>query len=172
MQRHHGIHVIGAVLLGLFFAAFGLGILGAFNKDSALFSHLSQLCLAAFALIFSGLVLFAAIYGFISNLRFRKLAWEADGEVVGRKMAAGSPGTTDYSPVIRFTTESGKKMTFISDFSANIGIPKPGSKVKVLYDPEHPHHAKWNNFFFLWIFPWLLSAFALLVALHFLGSVA
>jgi hypothetical protein len=169
MQKHHLINIIGAVLTALFFATIGLGVLSGFYSNVPALSNLPHYCMSAFALIFSALFSYGGIYAFFSNLRFLRVAVETEGEVVGEKEEQGSR-SIDYSPVIRFSTESGQKMTFISDFGANVGIPKKGSKVKVLYDPEHPHHAKWNNFFFMWILPWIFVAFALLVVFVVLGS--
>lgn len=116
-------------------------------------SHIDFHWQSVLGLIGSSLFFFLGIYMFISNFRFVKKASKTEGEVVAEKAERGYRGGIDYHPVIRFTTEDGKRMTFISNFGMSAGMPKPGTKVSVLYDPEKPHKAKWDDFISLWFFP-------------------
>ncbi|GEM_PF-4129303 len=99
--------------------------------------------------------LFIGVYLLIGNIRFLKKAVKAEGEVVAEKAESGYKGGVIYDPVIRFTARDGRQRTFVSDFGMSAGMPKPGTKVTVLYDPEKPHKAKWDDSIGLWVFPFL-----------------
>jgi hypothetical protein len=103
---------------------------------------------ALVALIFTG----SGIYLLIKNIRFRLKAVSTEGEVIAEKPKSGTDGI-EFHPVIRFKTPDGKNWTFVNNVGASMGMPKPGKKVTVLYDPERPRNARWDNFVELWLLP-------------------
>ena len=105
------------------------------------------------------LLLAYGIYLFFDTIRFLKKAVKAKGKVVAESTDADDRDIQD--PVIRFIARDGKSYTFVSDFGANIGMPKPGTKVNVLYDPLKPHRARWDDFFALWLMPLFCVLFSL-----------
>jgi hypothetical protein len=79
---------------------------------------------------------------------FAVTAAHADGIVVGHTLSASHNdhgSSTTYCPVVRFFTERKQPIEFRSSVCTGGvfgGPPAVGASVKVLYDPDNPHHAK------------------------------
>lgn len=94
---------------------------------------------------------------------------KADGMVIELRLSRPGSGSSGHQPVVRFTTNEGSVVEFISSISSRPPAYKIGEQVQVLYDPKDPYHAEINSFLSLWLLP---SIFLLLGGVFFvIGSV-
>ena len=110
-----------------------------------------------------------SVYLFSSNAIFWVRAEATTGTVVGQEQMEGIRQPSNkmrryqekaYAPYITFSTEAGKKHTFLS----NIGYGKhfafrKGDKVPVLYLPSSPQTAKVKSLLDLFVLPLVLFGF-------------
>lgn len=75
--------------------------------------------------------------------------------------AGGSHGGTFLYPRFRFTTRDGRLITITSTFGSTGQPYDDGEQVPVLYNPNHPEHAKADSFQ-LWLTPLFLAPFGIL----------
>ena len=66
-------------------------------------------------------------------------------------------GSTTYTPVVMFETDSGASVSFTSSFSSNPPAYDVGEKVAVLYAPAHPNEARIDGFGSLWLGPVIMG---------------
>ncbi|OZV82212.1 hypothetical protein CA850_07845 [Micromonospora echinospora] len=88
--------------------------------------------------VFGCLFLYGGIRGEIDSIRLHRRGKRADGVFVGRVDASIRPGVQSRAGEFQFVTADGQEVTATSSFSSFPG-PKPGRRVKVIYDPNHPH---------------------------------
>jgi len=75
-------------------------------------------------------------------------------------------------PVVEFTTPSGEKIRFTSDFGSRPAGHKVGQSVNVRYDPVDPQKAEIDSAMNLWLAPLILvfmGVIACCLAITFLG---
>lgn len=60
-----------------------------------------------------------------------------------------SSGT--YHPRVRFRTQRGNEVEFVSDTGSSPPSYRPNESVEVVYDPENPQRASINSFWNLWL---------------------
>lgn len=127
---------------------------------------------AVFALAGAALV---ALGAYIHHRRSTLLAdgLKTSGVIVRFERVAGpsGPGTlseTILVPAVKFTTSSGRDITFLG--STNAKPPwadyKSGATVGVVYDPQHPANARIDTLAELWFAPgllWLVGGGALFI---------
>lgn len=107
-----------------------------------------------FSIIGIGL-LAGAYYLYQSTQDFLGSALSAQGTVVelslSRSHKSGSSNSSvTYAPVVNFTTNEGKSITFTSTTSSNPPSYTEGETVEVFYQADRPESAKINGFFSLW----------------------
>jgi hypothetical protein len=121
----------------------------------------------AFALIIGSLFTLTGaglLCGACLALRHERRATDAraatTGVVVRLEETVGAQGEgRGYAPVVRFTSDRGQQIEFISAVSTNPAAYKVGDKVAVRYDPRQPGNAEVDTFASRWF------AFAALVVL-------
>ncbi|QDP97003.1 DUF3592 domain-containing protein [Microlunatus elymi] len=122
-------------------------------------------------------VVFLAVGVFlgVSSISFRSSAVHATGTVVevreslscsDRPSRRGTGGGNSgcqrvYTPVVRFTTATGRQITFTPDY-ANSSRPTVGASIGVLYHPDDPRHARVDSFSDLWLLPIIFTGIGLL----------
>jgi hypothetical protein len=55
-----------------------------------------------------------------------------------------------YVPTVKFTTPSGREVTFDSEMGSSMDAGQVGDTVAVRYRPDQPHVAEINSFMSLW----------------------
>lgn len=102
------------------------------------------------ALLFLGIGFF-----FIQNqMWYEQNGIRAEGTVTDHSRSTDSDGTK-YSPIITYSTEQNRQITFTAGFSSNPKMYVEGDKVTVIYDPDNPQ----DNVILDWgIWNWALSA--------------
>lgn len=108
-----------------------------------------------FLLIGIGL-LTGAYFMYHSTSEFVRVASKAQGTVVQLARSRSSDSTT-YAPVVRYRTEGGREVEFVSNVSSDPPAYSVGEKVEVLYRPEQPEKGEINSIFQLWFGPMLLG---------------
>jgi hypothetical protein len=103
------------------------------------------------------------------TVRFVATAERAEGTVIANAQrvdrAAGDPQRSDVSfrPVVRFTTASGRAVTFESEQGSSPPRYRPGARVDVRYPAGDPAAARLASFSGQWALPLLLPAVALVL---------
>jgi len=93
-----------------------------------------------------GLLFLLALAVVASNTaRFTARASKARGTVVDLVTGRG------YHPVIKFTTQDKRQVTFVSSIGSSPPRFKKGHKVRVIYDPRRPSRARINSGFAIWL---------------------
>lgn len=90
-----------------------------------------------------------AYYLYQSTQDFLGTALSAQGTVV-ELVRSRSRDSTTYAPVVNFTTNEGKTISFTSTTSSNPPSYTEGETVQVFYQADRPEAAKINGFFSLW----------------------
>jgi len=80
-----------------------------------------------------------------SNAAFAAHASGADGTVTDLAYSSSSKGGT-YRPVVEFSTADGKRVHITGSTGSNPPSYSRGDKVRVLYEPANPEHAKIDSF--------------------------
>ncbi len=114
-------------------------------------------------------------YYLANNQHFTARAAQANGVIVGieRSVHRDRDGftSTTYCPVVRFVTMREQTVEFTSAVCSG-HAQRVGASVKVMYDPNNPHHAKLDT---LWgkLARWSFGIAVVLVGLVFvIGSIA
>lgn len=94
-------------------------------------------------------MLAGAFFLYRSTSTFLGEAITADGTVVGLERSRTRDSST-YKPVVRFTSETGEEIEFVSSSGSNPPSYSKGEKVEVLYLLHQPAQARINSFFSLW----------------------
>jgi hypothetical protein len=71
---------------------------------------------------------------------FERQGAQAGGEVTGLSSRCDSDGCT-YSPVVRFSTQTGGTVSFESTYSSSPPAYDVGEEVTVIYSPDNPEKA-------------------------------
>lgn len=99
-------------------------------------------CLLGIA--FGGFIIYHAGYEILSWLKQRSRLARVPGVIIGKRDTRGElgmgPATYSRAAIFRFTTRDGQVIEAESRLSSFPG-PKPGKKVTVVYDPNHPDEA-------------------------------
>ncbi|MBU0500308.1 MAG: DUF3592 domain-containing protein [Gammaproteobacteria bacterium] len=96
------------------------------------------------------------------TLSFLAGAALAEGTVIGFRVS----GTSDsYHPRVRFTTNEGETIEFVSSSGSRPPAYDKGEGVEVLYRPSDPHLAMIKGFFSLWAGPLILGGIGGIFAL-------
>jgi hypothetical protein len=66
-----------------------------------------------------------------------------------------------YRPVIRFETQNGATIEFISGIAMRPAPYEVGERVEVIYDPQNPRQAQISRFVNLWFYTLMLLFFGL-----------
>ena len=91
--------------------------------------------------ILFGLVFFGIGAGLTyRQFMIRQDALEVTGEVYKLNQSCDDDGCT-YSPIVRFTTQDGKPVTYNSSFSSNPPAYDVGEQVIMYYQPDDPQRA-------------------------------
>jgi hypothetical protein len=70
----------------------------------------------------------------------------------------GNHGGTFLYPAFEFITRSGQSVRFTSSSGSTDQPYADGERVSVLYDPDHPEHARLGSFSTVWLIPTVLDA--------------
>ncbi len=105
----------------------------------------------------SGVGLFFHRYFFLKN------ALTTNGEVIQLLYSRGGPGEGGvYFPLIKFSTSTGKIITFQSSVGKNPAAYSVGDKVPVLYQESAPKEARINSLCEIWWLPVTLTVAGIL----------
>jgi hypothetical protein len=119
--------------------------------------------------VFSGIALCcltACAVTLTDSVRFRSEALRARGVIVDVRSHTDcdNSGCDDlYTPVIRFSTESGRRITFTPN-GASSHQPQVGDPVTVLYRQARPEDARLDGFGDFWLAPVVTGGVALMMA--------
>jgi len=105
-----------------------------------------RLIFVIFAVVGS-VMLAAALLLCLRTSNFLRSAATADGTVIE------NVGSRNYHARVRFRTNSGQELTFVSSTGTNPPSYRVGESVQVFYDPDDPTHASINGFVSLWLLP-------------------
>jgi hypothetical protein len=67
-----------------------------------------------------------------------------------------------YRPVVRFRTQDGRTVRFVSNIAMRPAPYQVGDRVSILYEADHPKQAQINRFINLWFNTIMLISFGLL----------
>ncbi len=119
----------------------------------------------------TGLILIAVLWGMSIN-NFKKQALTAKGTIISlvgtittSSKPAGDrirPKTRTYAPVVRFTTQNGQTIEFLSDSGSSSPAYSKGETLEVLYLPSSPGKARINDFSSLWLWPFIIGGIGLI----------
>lgn len=101
-----------------------------------------------FTLIGIGMLV-GALFVYRSTSSFLAEAIKAQGTVVELK-ASRSGNSTTYRPVVKFTSQNGQAIEFVSSIGSHPPGYSEGQKVDVFFLPADPRNAKISGFFSLW----------------------
>ena len=107
----------------------------------------------SFVVLF-GFMLCVGLYYGGKNVYLLREGQRVEGTVV--IMRRGSKGST--TPIVEFTTKSGKRVRFEGDSSSHPPAHKVGDKVIVHYDPGRPSYAVIDTFREMWVLPVLFGS--------------
>ncbi len=111
-----------------------------------------------------GLILFVVwLAVLVPTLAFVSSATSAEGVYRGSEARIGGlHGGTFLHPQVRFVTPDGRVVDVVAKSGSTDQPYSDGQRLRVLYDPAHPEHARLDSFFELWAGPVFLAPFALL----------
>jgi len=117
-----------------------------------------------------------ALWAYFKQQRQMESRAVATGTVVEltSRVTASGRGSM-ICPVVEFTTSSGEKIRFTSDFGSRPAGHKIGQSVNVRYDAADPQKAEIESAMNLWLIPLILvfmGAIACCLAIAFLGFYA
>lgn len=103
-------------------------------------------------------LLFLAVGAFTAwrAFTFTDSSAKAAGTVVELRLSRSGSSSSGHAPVVRFTTNEGRTVEFVSSVSSKPPAYKIGEEVEVLYDPKDPWHAEIDSFVSLWLLPSIL----------------
>lgn len=91
----------------------------------------------------------------------RCVTWaSATGKVLRLDEAFSRNGEPRFRAAVEFITRDGREISFHSQVATLHRDYRPGTSVRVMYDPGDPEHAEIASFVRLWLLPVTLSAFA------------
>ena len=91
----------------------------------------------------------------------RCVTWpSATGKVLRLDEVFSRKGEPRFRAAVEFITRDGREVSFHSEVATLHRDYRPGTSVRVLYDPRDPEHAEIASFVRLWLLPFALSAFA------------
>ena len=115
-----------------------------------------------------------ALWAYFKQQRQMESRVAAVGTVVELTTQATARGSI-ICPVVEFTTSSGEKIRFTSEFGSRPAGHKVGQSVNVRYDAADPQKAEIESAMNLWLIPLILvfmGAIACCLAIAFLGFYA
>lgn len=90
------------------------------------------------------------VFSYQNTLNFIDTAISAPGTVI-EVNRSGSNGSSNYYPVVQFTTDQGKIIEFQSNVGSNPPSYQTGDDIAVLYPEDTPEKARINSFSGLWL---------------------
>jgi hypothetical protein len=115
-----------------------------------------------------------AVWAYVTQQRKMSSRVEATGTVVELTRTATASGrSTIICPVVEFTTPSGEKIRFTSDFGSLPAKHTIGQSVNIRYDASDPHKAEIDSAMSLWLTPLILvfmGVIACCLAISFLAT--
>lgn len=99
-------------------------------------------------------------------------AARADGTVVDLVAGGSGDSSPTYRPTVRFTAADGREITFTSSTGSSPPSHREGDAVRVLYEPGNPEHAAIDEFFELWLLPFIAGIFGVVFPLAGLAAMA
>lgn len=118
-------------------------------------------------------LLIGAVWTYFSQQRKLESRVAATGTVVELTTQVTASGrATMICPIVEFTTASGEKIRFTSDFGSRPASHKIGQTVKVRYDVAEPQKAEIESAMTLWLVPAIMifmGVIACCLAISFLG---
>jgi len=90
--------------------------------------------------------------------RFVQAAAHTEGVVTGNVRQSGYRGGSRFYPRVRFRTEDGREVSFVSNVGTRPAIYRVNDAVKVIYDPRDPNRARIRSVINLWLVPIILGA--------------
>jgi hypothetical protein len=122
--------------------------------------NLDKKNLRLFLLIaFAGAVIALGVGSFLAvrTVKFERRATRAAGVVIDNVGDLnGSQNTVSYYPKIRFRTQEGVEVSFISSNGNSDAEFHVGESVPVVYDPQRPTNAVIDSFWHRWTLPIIL----------------
>lgn len=116
-----------------------------------------------FALI-GAIIFIVALFVIKSELNVVRNGIETTGIVVDQSVSKSSNGSYLYHPIIQFSTEDNREITFRSPEGRSQSRFHLGERINVIYLPTEPHRATINNFLGLYGAGTILSIFGLVFA--------
>src|SRR3989344_2997567 len=92
--------------------------------------------ISIFLMAFGFIFISVAASSYLTSSAVFKEGVSAYGEVTRLEISDST-----YKPVIRYTTNDGREIEFLAQFSSNPPAYKPGDMVEIIYDPENPYNA-------------------------------
>ncbi|MBN2087088.1 DUF3592 domain-containing protein [Candidatus Peregrinibacteria bacterium] len=120
---------------------------------------MKKLSIVYYIFIIVGLSLLTGAYYTYKNTNdFIGKSISANGEVLDMEI-----GDT-YRPIVQFTTQDGKAITFTGSVGSNPPQYNIGENVEVLYIAENPQEAKIKSIIQLWLLPLILGGMGIVFA--------
>jgi hypothetical protein len=157
-----------AALLG--FAAFlGLLIFVAFHADvyARQIKVYSRAVDVTGRLVFSAIGIFLAVCG--AGTTFRSVRLVLGGTLTQATVVGHKFEEDCYFPIVEFADHSGRSCHVTSSTGSGNKPYDEGQRVTILYNPAKPQDAVIRAFWRLWLYPLVLTAFAVLFILSGLG---
>ena len=118
-----------------------------------------------------GLILCAiSAFLILNTLDFLDIGLATNGKVVSVRESKGSNSKTMYAPVVSFTDQTGKTVTFTSGRRSSIQWYDVGEIVQVLYMPSNSNKASIKSFSSLWLPAIISGVFGLVSIMACFGS--
>jgi len=96
-------------------------------------------------------LLVAGLVSAIDTARFLRRSTSAAGTIVRMRIGHHSDtGSADYAPVFSFTASNGRGYSVESHNFSNPPEFSVGQNIKVLYDRDHPEHARIDTHWQIW----------------------
>ena len=116
-----------------------------------------------YSFTFIGIILLlSAGFWYKQISKFQDTAVTTQGEVIKLVEEEDDEDGIYYKPKIKFTTTTGRIVSFISLSGSNPPAYSEGQKIPILYDPKAPENAKIKSFFAIWFGPLLVTILGLI----------
>lgn len=116
-------------------------------------------CLGPVFLVVGLIFALVGLFLGLDALRFLPGTVSTSGTIVHCNEVTDSEGSTSCQPTVRFQTQTGQTITFISSFGSDY---KQGDAVTVAYHSVNPHDARISDFGSTWALPIVFGGLGLL----------
>jgi hypothetical protein len=110
-------------------------------------------------LVIGGIFALVGLFSGLSSLVFLPGTVSATGTIIHCEEVPDGQGDLSCEPTVRFQTQSGQTVTFVSSFDSDY---HQGDTVTVVYHPAHPQDARITSFGITWAFPAIFGGLGLI----------